>query len=66
MKFEVGKAYQHTTGEKLQIICEVDTFFYGHGLLFETDSAEYGIAGMEEENAMNYYEIPMSEFKIIK
>ena len=27
MKFEVGKAYQHATGEKLQIICEVDTFF---------------------------------------
>ena len=53
MKFKVGKAYQHATGEKLQIICEVDTFFYGHGLLFETDTAEYGIAGMKEENAMN-------------
>ena len=56
MKFEVGKCYEHTTGEKIRIISEVDTYFYGHGLLAETDKAEYQIVGETEDYAINYKE----------
>lgn len=56
MKFEVGKCYQHTTGQKIRMIAEVNTYFYGEGLLGETDDAEYIICGINEANALNYHE----------
>lgn len=53
-KFEVGKCYEHTNGTKMRIIAEVNTHFYGHGLLGETDTAEYCVVGRESENASNW------------
>lgn len=54
--FEVGKCYKHTDGTKMRIIAEVNTHFYGHGLLGETDIAEYIIVGKEEEDTVNWKE----------
>lgn len=56
MKFEIGKCYKHTSGKKMRIIAETDTYFYGHCLLAEYDSAEYIPVGAEEENAVNWVE----------
>lgn len=56
MIFEIGKCYVHTTGHKIRIIARVNTWFYGEGLLAETDKAEYMIVGEEEWNAVNYTE----------
>ena len=56
MIFEVGKCYVHTTGDKMRIIARVNTYFYGEGLLAETDRAEYMIVGERESNAVNYTE----------
>ena len=56
MKFQVGKCYQHTTGRKIRMLCEIDTYFYGHCILGETESAGFVPCGMEEENAINYVE----------
>lgn len=54
--FEVGKCYEHTTGKKMRIISEVDTYFYGHGLLAETNTGQYEIVGMKEEHTINWKE----------
>ena len=35
---------------------KTDTYFYGHCLLAESDSAEYIPVGTEEENAVNWVE----------
>lgn len=56
MVFEVGKCYEHTTGKKMRIISEVDTYFYGHGLLAETNTGQYEIVGMKEEHTINWKE----------
>ena len=56
MKFETGKCYQHTTGAKVRMLCEIDTYFYGHCILGETDNGEYVPCGMSEENSENYVE----------
>lgn len=54
--FEVGKCYEHTDGTKMRIIAEVDTHFYGHGLLGETEKAEYTVVGNKVEHAVNWKE----------
>lgn len=56
MKFETGKCYQHTTGAKVRMLCEIDTYFYGHCILGETDNGKYVPCGMSEENSENYVE----------
>ena len=56
MKFEIGKCYKHTYGKKMRIIAEINTYFYGHCLLAESNSAEYIPVGTEEENAVNWVE----------
>ena len=56
MIFEIGKCYVHTTGDKMRIIARVNTYFYGEGLLAETDKSEYMIVGERESNAVNYTE----------
>lgn len=60
--FKPGKAYQHTNGEKLLIHDYVDTYYYGKGLLAETDKANYKVVGDKEENSVNFKEIPMCDF----
>lgn len=54
MKFEVGKCYVHTTGEKIRIIARVNTYFYGEGLLAESHSAYYYVVC--EDNTVNWSE----------
>lgn len=54
--FEIGKCYQHTTGRKMRIIGEMDTYYYGHCLIGETDTGEYIPVGREAENAVNWIE----------
>lgn len=56
MKFQVGKCYQHTTGQKIRMLCEIDTYFYGHCILGETESAGLVPCGIEEEHTINYVE----------
>ena len=56
MIFEVGKCYEHATGQKIRILCEVDTHFYGHGLMAETDEAKYYVVGIGEDYAVNWKE----------
>lgn len=56
MKFEVGKCYKHTNGRKVRTLCEIDTHFYGHCILGETDRGEYVPCGMSEESAQNWTE----------
>lgn len=63
MRFEVGKAYRHTTGLKMQVISEIDTYYYGKCLLGETDSAKLVPLGVAEDNAINWVEITIEEFK---
>lgn len=66
IKFEVGKYYEHTTGSKLSIICEVETYYHGKCLLGETETGELVPVGTTKENAINYHEISESQFKIEK
>lgn len=56
MIFELGRTYKHATGKKMRIIAEIDTYFYGHCLLGETDSADYVPVGMTEEHTVNWEE----------
>lgn len=56
MVFEIGKCYKHATGKKMRIIAEIDTYFYGHCLLGEDDSANYIPCGMTEEHTVNWEE----------
>lgn len=60
--FKSGKAYQHTNGEKILIHDYVDTYYYGKGLLAETDKGDYKVVGDKEENSINFREIPMCDF----
>ena len=54
--FDIGKCYEHTTGKKMRIISEIDTYYYGHALLGETDKAEYVPVGIGEDYAVNWKE----------
>ena len=56
MIFEVGKCYEHTTGKKMRIIGEMNTYFYGNALIGETDLCEYVPVGTKEANAVNWKE----------
>ena len=56
MVFEVGKCYKHESGKKIRIIGEVDTYFYGHCLIAETDNAVLIPVGQTEEYAVNWTE----------
>lgn len=64
MIFENGKCYEHTTGQKMRIIAEIDTYFYGHCLLGETDTVTYVTVGIGEEYAVNWKEC--EDFAITK
>ena len=42
--------------KKMRIISEIDTYYYGHALLGETDKAEYVPVGIGEDYAVNWKE----------
>ena len=54
--FEVGKCYEHSSGQKMRILSEIDTYYYGHALLGETDKATYVPVGIGEDYAVNWKE----------
>ena len=56
MKIELGKCYEHTTGQKIRMLQEIDTDFYVHCILGETNSRKYILCGFGEDNAVNYKE----------
>ena len=58
MKFEIGKYYQHTTGQKLRILCEAETTYHGNAMICEFDDGELRPVGYTEDAAVNYVEIP--------
>ena len=56
MVFEVGKCYEHKNGMKMRIIGEMNTYYYGHCLIGETDRATYMPVGQTEHNTVNWTE----------
>lgn len=56
MIFEIGKCYVHASGKKMRIIGEMDTYYYGHCLIGETDDIKYLPIGQTEENVVNWAE----------
>lgn len=56
MIFEVGKTYQHSTGEIMTIIGRLKTRTYGECLIGERDTGELVPVGESEENAVNWHE----------
>ena len=55
MVFELGKCYQHTTGQRFKVIAEVDTYMYGPNVLIaETDKGDFIPLGRDEAATMNY------------
>lgn len=62
MIFEVGKCYKHNSGKLMKIISEIDTMMYGKGLCAETDKGDLQPVGIGEDYAVNWHEIPESEW----
>ena len=58
MKFEIGKYYQHTSGTIMNIIGPVKTFFYGDGLLSESDDGSLMAVGQSEDATINWHKVP--------
>ena len=63
MIFEIGKAYEHTTGTQLYICGKIDTFGFGETLIAE---GKYGFkpVGIGEGYTVNYFEIPVEKYKL--
>ena len=56
MVFEVGKCYEHESGMKMRIIGEMNTYYYGHCLIGETDRETYMPVGQTKDNTVNWTE----------
>ena len=55
MIFEVGRYYQHNGDRVIHVICPVTTFFYGDGLLVESDDGSLStVAANDEAAAVNW------------
>lgn len=54
MRFEVGKCYIHNSGKVMRILCEVNTHYYGHCFIGETDDGRFIPVGMESEFTINW------------
>jgi hypothetical protein len=68
MTFETGKFYEHYgLIEQLAIVGEFDTHLYGKALMAECidqdGNHEFRAVGMDEESAMNYFEITELEWR---
>lgn len=55
MKFQIGKYYQHTSGEIICILCEIHTFFHGACLLAEVDTGRLRPVGTDAESSQNWH-----------
>lgn len=56
MKFQIGKYYQHTTGEVMHVICHVSTFFHGDTMLAESEGGLSPV-GKDECSAQNWIQV---------
>ena len=59
-KFEIGKFYEHTTGEQMSIICEAKTTMYGLALIAELAGKGgdcFTAVGHHDGATDNWYEI---------
>lgn len=58
MKFELGKSYEHTTGQRMKIVGYALTYIHGECYIGEDlDSGELRPVGREADNAINWKEI---------
>jgi len=64
MIFEVGKFYQHTTGEQLSVICETNTTLYGNNVLIAESNQSMNFKPLERDEsfAVNWHEITKDEW----
>lgn len=62
MKFELNKCYRHNGGEEMKIVGEADTTVYGKSLIGESRYGNLSPVGYLEDNAINWTEIPESEW----
>jgi len=61
--FQIGHYYKHTTGKRMHIVGEADTYQYGQCLVGEVAGEPDMIpVGMHEENFRNWTEITEKEF----
>lgn len=63
MKFELGKYYQHSGGQRLHMIALAQTRMYGLALLGEALDGSITPCGLDETNAVNWTEISLIEFE---
>jgi len=65
MVFETGKFYQHSTGEKISILCETNTTFYGDNVLIaESDKSPFlKPLGKSADYFVNWHEITKEEWE---
>jgi len=62
IKFEIGKYYEHTTGNKIYICGELVTYMWGKCLVAESNKTELVVVGKYENSSVNYKEIPKEEY----
>ena len=62
MRFELGKYYAHTTGDKLYICGLCDTKIYGRCLMGENRNGDFIPVGQDKDSAVNWHEISEEEF----
>ncbi|CAM2954106.1 hypothetical protein PASE110613_09355 [Paenibacillus sediminis] len=63
MEFEVGKYYEHTTGEQISIVGEIVTTLYGKCLVAESsESPDLKPVGKGDYYAENWHEISHVEW----
>lgn len=60
--FELGKAYQHSSGKQMYIIGEGNTSVYGKCLIGEDQSGVLRPVGRDTTNAINWHEITVKEW----
>jgi len=61
--FEIGKFYEHTTGDVIAIIGEVNTTRLGPMFVAETAYGKLIPVGKTEQDAANYHEITKEKWR---
>lgn len=64
MRFEIGKFYQHTSGQMISVVCQAETTMYGITFLAEqSDSPDFISVGSDsDEYAENWEEITKEQW----
>jgi len=65
MIFELGKAYEHSSGKQIYICGKMNTIGYGKCYMAEVGgSLHFQPVGIGESYTDNYVEIPVEKFKL--